>query len=89
MPILTLGVFGCVFASLAVLVSDIWQFTLLLWLLLFSGGCILPAASGILLSIVPHQYKTISSSFTLMTCNIFGYFLSLCISGYIMEVSVF
>ena len=60
-----------------------------LWLLLFSGGCILPSTSGILLSVVPHDYRTVSSSFTLMTCNIFGYFLSLCISGFIMQVMSF
>jgi hypothetical protein len=81
-----LGVFGCVFATLAVYTSDFYSFVTFLWLLLFFGGCILPAASGILLSIVPHKYRTVSSSFTLMICNIFGYFLSLCISGYIMEV---
>jgi MFS family permease len=71
---------------MAVHASSFYPFVACLWLLLFFGGCCLPAASGILVSIVPYKFRTISSSFSLMTFNIFGYFLSLCVSGYIMEV---
>lgn len=85
-PISYTGLLGCASAILGVRTTMFYSFVGYLWLLLFFGGCCLPAASGIIVSIVPHKFRTVSSSFSLMTFNIFGYFLSLCVSGYIMEV---
>jgi len=80
--------FGFVACSLAVTISfaeTIWTFTPLLWLLLFFGGAILPACSGIVVSVVPRRHRTVSSSVSLVVYNMFGYCLSLVLSGYFME----
>lgn len=58
---------------------------MLLWALLFCGGAVLPSCSGILVSVVPNQFRAVSSSVSIMIFNLFGYFLSLTLSGYLMQ----
>ena len=43
---------------------------------------------GMLVSIVPSKYRTVSSSISVMVFNLFGYFLSLTLSGYLMQVNL-
>ena len=42
--------------------------------------------SGIVVSIVPRRHRPVSSSLSLVVFNLFGYFLSLVLSGYLMQV---
>ena len=80
------GAFAVSFALVNIFSTSLWQFVSLLWLLLFCGAAVLPACAGILVSIVPNAYRTISSSITVMAFNLFGYFLSLTLSGYLMQL---
>lgn len=48
----------------------------------------LPACSGILVSVVPRKHRAVSASVSVFFFNMFGYFLSLILSGYAMEVTV-
>lgn len=78
---------GCAFAVPVTFLRNIFGAVLLLWLVLFFGGAVLPASSGIIVSVVPRRYRTISSSISLFVFNMFGYFMSLILSGYLMQVS--
>jgi hypothetical protein len=44
-----------------------------LWLLLFFGGSILPACTGIFISASPVQLRSLASSVSVMIFNILGY----------------
>jgi MFS family permease len=46
----------------------------------------LPACSGIIVSIVPSKHRAMASSISLVVFNLFGYFLSSVLSGYVMEI---
>lgn len=84
----------CVLGSFALICSlpitfcdNIYNVIILLWLVLFFGGSILPACAGILVSIVPRYHRPTSTSLSLVVFNMFGYCLSLVLSGYLMQVS--
>ena len=68
------------------------------WLMLFAGGAIVPAATGILMSCVHPHLKNLSSAISSVSCltfrfsiqicfNILGYFLSPTLSGYVMNLT--
>ena len=57
----------------------------LLWLLLFFGGCILPAATGITVNSMPKEYQSASSSVSQLAFNFGGFFLSPVLSAAIMD----
>ena len=71
----------CIFASLLCLASAIPipfvnsypVFVVLLWFLLFFGGAILPCMTGIMLSTVQKEYKTIANSIANLSYNLLGY----------------
>ena len=71
-----------------VFIRVLWQFSITLWILLFCGAAILPSCSGIVLSIVPDQLRPTASSLNLMIFNFFGYFLSLTLSGWMMQLLI-
>lgn len=48
-------------------------FTALLWLLLFSGGFILPPLTGVMLSTVDEELKTTANSLANLVYNLGGY----------------
>ena len=48
----------------------------------------LPACSGIVVSVVPRKFRTVSSSCSLVFFNLFGYFLSSVLSGFLMQVNI-
>jgi len=79
------AVLGCAFASPITFLSEIIPVVLLLWLVLFFGASILPSCSGILVSVVPHRHRPVSSSLSLIVFNLFGYFLSLVLTGAVMQ----
>ena len=45
--------------------------------------------AGIVVSIVPRRHRPVSSSLSLVVFNLFGYFLSLVLSGYLMQVRTY
>jgi MFS family permease len=73
------------FAALLGFAFDKIQFTIVLWSLLFLGACLVPTASGIIISSVPKKQQNASSSLGQFTFNIFGFFLAPNISGAIMD----
>jgi hypothetical protein len=82
-----LGSLGFLFSLPITFLSNIYYVAICMWALLFFGASILPACSGILVSMVPRSHRTTSSSLSLVIFNMFGYFLSLILSGFLMEVS--
>eukprot|EP00927_Polykrikos_kofoidii_P007059 TRINITY_DN12883_c0_g3_i1.p1 TRINITY_DN12883_c0_g3~~TRINITY_DN12883_c0_g3_i1.p1 ORF type:complete len:534 (+),score=70.07 TRINITY_DN12883_c0_g3_i1:150-1751(+) len=56
-----------------------------IWLLLFFGGSILPAVTGISLAAVPKELRTAASSLSMMAYNIFGYGLGAYIPGQVAK----
>jgi MFS family permease len=83
----TFGVLALVFSLPITLLSNIYAVVAFLWLMLFFGGAMLPACSGIVVSIIPRASRPTSSALALVVFNMFGYFLSLLLSGYLMQVS--
>lgn len=81
----TFGVLAFAFSLPLTLFSNIYLVVSLLWMMLFFGGAMLPACSGILVSIIPRSYRPTSSALALMVFNMFGYSLSLLLSGYLMQ----
>jgi hypothetical protein len=71
----------CMFSKTLILVI------LFIWLTLFSGGAMVPPATGILMSCVPKSMKHFSSSFAQMVYNLLGYCLSPVLSGLAMQLT--
>jgi hypothetical protein len=71
----------CIFAKTLLLVIGF------IWLTLFFGGALVPAATGILLSCVPSQMRNFASACAQMVYNLFGYCLSPLLSGAFMEAT--
>ena len=46
------------------------------WLVLFWGGAIMPAAMGLVISAVPENMRAFSSAMSQMAFNVFGYVCS-------------
>jgi len=82
----TLGLLSCLFGIPATFVSQIYIFTAMLWFMLFFGGSVLPGCSGIAVSVVPRTLRPVSSSVSLVVFNLFGYSLSLILSGSLMQI---
>ena len=79
--------FISVVGAIAILfTSGLWEFVTLLWIVLYFGASVLPSCSGIIISIVPDQYKTVACGANLMIFNLFGYFLSSTLSGSFMQL---
>jgi MFS family permease len=55
------------------LVNNIPLFIILMWLLLFFGGSIVPGLTGIMLSSIPENNKEIANSMTHFCYNLIGY----------------
>ena len=83
---LIFGTLGCIFAFPITFLNNVYEVAILLWLLLFFGAAVLPACSGIIVSVVPRRNRPISSSLSLVIFNFFGYFLTLVLSGLLMQV---
>ena len=81
-----LGFSSCLFGIPATFVKEIYTFTAMLWLMLFFGGSVLPGCTGIAVSVVPRSLRPVSSSVSLVVFNLFGYSLSLILSGSLMQI---
>ena len=80
------GLISVICAIAILFTSELWEFVTLLWILLYFGASVLPSCSGIIVAIVPNQYKAVASGANLMIFNLFGYFLSLTLSGLLMQI---
>jgi len=54
-------------------VNSFWLFLLLLWILLFAGGFIVPVVTGIILISVKPSLRTVASSLANLSYNLLGY----------------
>jgi len=81
-----LGGLSCLFGFPSTVVTNVYLFAVLLWLMLFFGGAVLPGCTGVAVSVVPRQLRPVSLSVSLIVFNLFGYSLSLILSGAMMQV---
>eukprot|EP00123_Amoebidium_parasiticum_P000947 comp11898_c0_seq1/m.6546 comp11898_c0_seq1/g.6546 ORF comp11898_c0_seq1/g.6546 comp11898_c0_seq1/m.6546 type:complete len:592 (-) comp11898_c0_seq1:164-1939(-) len=63
---------GCSYAI--IFVESFWWVVGLIWMLLFFGGAIVPAGTGIIMSSVPRPMRSFASSLSTMIYNLLGYF---------------
>ncbi|TDH65391.1 hypothetical protein CCR75_003007 [Bremia lactucae] len=80
-----LGLIAFFISAVTTFFEDIYITAGCLWLLLFFGGAVLPACTGIFLSVVPAEHRALASSFSVMIFNLCGYALSPYLTGLIME----
>ncbi|CAH0473113.1 unnamed protein product [Peronospora belbahrii] len=80
-----LGLTAFCISAVATFFNNVYVTSAFLWLLLFFGGAILPACTGIFISVVPAEHRALASSFSVMIFNLFGYSLSPYLTGLIME----
>ena len=83
---LSLGCLSACAGVPATFTKSMYATVMLLWVLLFFGGSVLPACTGILVSIVPRRMRELSTATSLVVFNLLGYSMSLVLSGYVMEV---
>lgn len=80
-----LGIIAFGISAVTTFFDDIYITAGFLWLLLFFGGSILPACTGIFISVVPAQHRALASSLSVMIFNLLGYSLSPYLTGLMME----
>ncbi|KAF1326778.1 Major facilitator superfamily, partial [Globisporangium splendens] len=80
-----LGIIAFGISAVTTFFDDIYITAGFLWLLLFFGGSILPACTGIFISVVPAQHRALASSLSVMVFNLLGYSLSPYLTGLMME----
>ncbi|KAK1930590.1 putative sphingolipid transporter spinster 2 [Phytophthora citrophthora] len=82
---MVLGGAGCLAAIPVSYVHNTFYIAVFLWLMLFCGGSILPACSGIVISAAPPRLRPLASSVAYASYNLFGYAASNYIPGFIMN----
>ena len=80
-----LGTLSCLFGFPATYVDDVYAFSAMLWLMLFFGAAVLPGCTGVAVSVVPRPLRSVGGSVSLVVFNLFGYSLSLILSGALMQ----
>ena len=60
----------------------------MLWFVLFFGGSVLPALTGVCLTSVPEECRAVASSFSMFTYNILGYAMAPVLMGFIADSHV-
>ena len=84
--ILILGVLAVCVAIPTTLIKNFSVMMALIWLLLFFGGAIVPAAVGICLSAVPPSLRPFSSSVSMCLYNILGHSAGCLLPGLLMDI---
>ncbi|KAI9922048.1 hypothetical protein PsorP6_000190 [Peronosclerospora sorghi] len=82
---MVLGGAGCLAALPVSYVHNTFYIAVFLWLMLFCGGSILPACSGIVISAVPSRLRPLASSVAYASYNFFGYAASNYVPGLVMN----
>ncbi|KAL8449281.1 hypothetical protein Emag_003665 [Eimeria magna] len=65
--------------------SNFWLVVVCMWFILFFGGGILPAATGIVIASVPLEVRAFGSGFCMMVFNVLGYVLGTFLPGLLIE----
>ena len=79
------GFISFVFAFPMGFLFDLFYLTVLLWTFLFFGAAIIPVGTGIMISSVRKDCQATSSSLSQLIFNLFGYFFSPMLTGFIMD----
>ena len=64
---------------------DLIYLNVLLWTFLFFGAAIIPVGTGIMISSVRKDCQATSSSLSQLIFNLFGYFFSPMLTGFVMD----
>ena len=80
-----LGLVSCVCSIACLLVKDLVAFGALMWLLLFFGGAVVPAAVGMSLSTVGGRLRPLASGLGSCTYNFLGFFLGPFVCGAVSD----
>ena len=83
---LILGILAAIFAFLAPLVKNIILFVLLVWLVLFFGGGIVPTITGVIIDSLPQNLQAPGNSLNSLICNLFGFLPSPYIYGVLSDI---
>ena len=78
------GLVSFVFAFPMGFLFQIIYLSILLWTFLFFGATMIPIGTGVMISSVPKDCQATSSSISQLVFNLFGYFSSPMITGFIM-----
>ena len=79
----------CLFCAAPIpFIENFWVFTVLLWLLLFSGGFILPPMTGIMLATIEPRSKATANSLANLVYNLGGYLPGPYIYGAVYEFTL-
>jgi len=68
------------------LLSNVYHVMICIWLVLCVGGCIVPCCMQLIVSVIPYPLRSYSIALSIMIFNLFGYGLSLILSGLFMQV---
>ena len=79
------GLISFVFAFPMGFLFQLVYLSILLWTFLFFGAAIIPIGTGIMISSVQKDCQATSSSISQLVFNLFGYFFSPMLTGYIMD----
>ena len=79
------GLVSFVFAFPLGFLFQIVYLSILLWTFLFFGASMIPIGTGVMISSVPKDCQATSSSISQLVFNLFGYFCSPMITGFIMD----
>ena len=79
------GFISFVFAFPMGFLFDLVYLSVLLWTFLFFGAAIIPVGTGIMISSVRKDCQATSSSLSQLIFNLFGYFFSPILTGFIMD----
>ena len=86
--LLTCDIFGTcavVCAASCAFVNHFVGSVTLIWFVLFFGGAVLPALTGMCLASVPEDCRAVASSFSMFTYNVLGYALAPVLMGFIAD----
>lgn len=86
LSVLLMWATACLFLGVAAgWTPHFWQMVFCMWWILFFGGCILPAATGIVIASVPVEVRAFGSGFCMMLFNVLGYVLGTFLPGILIE----
>jgi len=57
----------------AAFVSDFWGILVSVWFVLFFGGALLPAVTGVAITSIPPELRSVGNALSLLTYNLLGY----------------
>ena len=81
------GACAVVCAMSSIFVYDFLGVLVLIWLLLFFGAGVVPAATGILLACVEREDRPVASAISMLLYNLLGYFAGPFLSGLVASLA--